>query len=40
VDAFVALVAATATAGIVSGGTRDLGRLLGCLALRLPILPV
>ncbi|HEY3979394.1 MAG TPA: hypothetical protein VGM79_19125 [Streptosporangiaceae bacterium] len=40
VHAFVALVAATATAGIVSGDTRDLGRLLSCLGLRLPILPV
>jgi predicted nucleic acid-binding protein len=40
VDAFVALVAATAVAEIVSGDTRDLGRLLGCLGVRLPILPV
>jgi hypothetical protein len=40
VDAFVALVAVTATAQIVSGDTRDLGRLLSCLGARLPILPV
>jgi hypothetical protein len=40
VDAFVALVAATATAGIVSGDTRDLGLLLSCLGVRLPVLPV
>lgn len=40
VDAFVALVAATATAGIVSGDTRDLGRLLSCLGVKLPVLPV
>ena len=40
VDAFVALVAATATAEIVSGDIRDLGRLLSCLGVKLPILPV
>ena len=40
VDAFVALVAARTTAGIVSGDARDLGRLLSCLGVRLPILPV
>jgi hypothetical protein len=40
VDAFVALLAARATAEIVSGDTRDLGRLLSCLGVRLPILSV
>jgi hypothetical protein len=40
VDAFVALVAARAAAVIVSGDTGDLGRLLSCLGVRLPIVPV
>jgi hypothetical protein len=40
VDAFVALVAVGSGAGIVSGDSRDLARLLGCLGARLPVLSV
>jgi hypothetical protein len=40
VDAFVALLAATAGASIVTGDAGDLGRLLDCLGARRPVLPV
>jgi hypothetical protein len=40
VDAFVALLAARAGAAIVTGDPADLRHLLGCLGVRLPILPV
>jgi hypothetical protein len=39
VDAFVALLAVTAEASIVTGDPGDLGRLLDCLGVRRPILP-
>jgi hypothetical protein len=39
-DAFVALLAATADASIVTGDPGDLGRLLDCLGVRRPVLPV
>jgi hypothetical protein len=40
VDAFVALLAAANDASIVTGDPGDLGRLLSCLGVRRPVLPV
>jgi hypothetical protein len=40
VDAFVALLAAQAGAAIITSDPRDLGRLLSCLGLDQPVLPV